>query len=198
MARRKAKGAERGDGRIKMKRFRSIPCAVSLFPETRIGLPWVRIELHSDRQNIVVFDDILADANFPTASMCNEGAKQIRADGHSIPALLEAILTLMPLDTYCWSPASVMDMTDTDRCKGLPEPPLWPEYKRLMKEAEKRDIPLQTMERFDFYGRARKAFAIVQTGETALYGNIILKMGVIAEPTTVQTVPPQAATTENC
>ncbi|XP_057376672.1 fucose mutarotase-like [Daphnia carinata] len=140
---------------------------------------------------------VLADANFPTASMCNEGAKQIRADGHSIPALLEAILALMPLDTYCWSPASVMDMTDTDRCKGLPEPPLWPEYKRLMKEAEKRDIPLQTMERFDFYGRARKAFAIVQTGETALYGNIILKMGVIAEPTTVQTVPPRAATTEN-
>lgn len=50
---------------------------------------------------------VLADANFPTASMCRDGAKQIRADGHSIPALLEAILTLMPLDTYCWSPVKI-------------------------------------------------------------------------------------------
>lgn len=50
---------------------------------------------------------VLADANFPTASMCRDGAKQIRADGHTIPALLEAILTLMPLDTYCWSPVKM-------------------------------------------------------------------------------------------
>ncbi|XP_046448446.1 fucose mutarotase-like [Daphnia pulex] len=133
---------------------------------------------------------VLADANFPTASMCRDGAKQIRADGHTIPALLEAILTLMPLDTYCWSPVSVMDVTDNDRCKGLSDPPVWPQYKRLLKEAEQRDIPLQTMERFDFYDRARKAFAIVQTGETALYGNIILKMGVISDAS--QTEPPAA------
>ena len=92
--------------------------------------------------------------------MCADGAKQIRADGHSIPALLEAILQLMPLDSYCWSPvqkvemflflncindgnqASVMDVTDSDRCKGLTDPPVWPQYKRLLKEAEKRDVPL--------------------------------------------------------
>merc|ERR1712136_646079 len=64
---------------------------------------------------------VLADANFPTSSICRDGgAKEIRADGHQIPAILEAILQLMPLDTYCWSPASVMDVTDSDRCKGLP------------------------------------------------------------------------------
>lgn len=91
----------------------------------------------------------------------------MRADGHSIPALLEAILQLMPLDTYCWSPvkvynyfvsipcphlmkfshffsfqASVMDVTDSDRCKGLTDPPVWLQYKRLLKEAEGRDISL--------------------------------------------------------
>merc|ERR1712071_581823 len=102
-----------------------------------------------------------------------------RADGHSIPAILQAVLQLMPLDTYCWSPASVMDVTDSDRCKGLTDPPVWATYRQLLSLAEKRSIELQTMERFDFYDRARKAFAIVHTGETALYGNIILKMGVI-------------------
>ena len=74
-----------------------------------------------------------------------------------------------------------MDVTDTDRSKGLSDPSVWADYKRLLKESEQRDIPLQTMERFDFYERARKAFAIVHTGETALYGNLILKMGVIPE-----------------
>ena len=74
-----------------------------------------------------------------------------------------------------------MDVTDTDRSKGLSDPSVWADYKRLLKVSEKRDIPLQTMERFDFYERARKAFAIVHTGETALYGNLILKMGVIPE-----------------
>lgn len=50
---------------------------------------------------------VLADANFPTSSICRDGgAKEIRADGHQIPAILEAILQLMPLDTYCWSPVS--------------------------------------------------------------------------------------------
>jgi len=123
---------------------------------------------------------VLADSNFPTSSICRDaGAKEVRADGHSIPAILQAVLQLMPLDTYCWSPASVMDVTDSDRCKGLTDPPVWATYRQLLSLAEKRSIELQTMERFDFYDRARKAFAIVHTGETALYGNIILKMGVI-------------------
>ena len=50
---------------------------------------------------------VLADANFPTSSTCRDGAKEIRADGHSIAALLEAILQLMPLDAYCWSPVLI-------------------------------------------------------------------------------------------
>lgn len=60
--------------------------------------------------------------------------------------------------------ASVMDVTDTDRCKGLTDPPVWQRYRQLLKEAENRDIPLQTMERFNFYERARKSYAIVHTG----------------------------------
>ncbi len=57
-----------------------------------------------------------------------------------------------------------MDVTDMDKTKGMSEPAVWPVYRRLIREAEGRDISLQTMERFDFYERARKAFAIVHTG----------------------------------
>lgn len=57
-----------------------------------------------------------------------------------------------------------MDVTDSDRCKGFTDPPVWAKYRQLLNEAEKRTIELQTMERFDFYDRARKAFAIVHTG----------------------------------
>ncbi|XP_047616269.1 fucose mutarotase isoform X5 [Phacochoerus africanus] len=88
---------------------------------------------------------VLADVNFPTSSVCRCGPEEIRADGLGIPQLLEAVLTLLPLDTYVESPSS-----------------------------------LTVIERFEFYERAKKAFAVVATGETALYGNLILKKGVLA------------------
>ena len=59
------------------------------------------------------FVAVLADANFPTSSLCREGPKEVRADGHTIPALLQAVLQLMPLDTYCWSPVSHQLSTST-------------------------------------------------------------------------------------
>ncbi|XP_017513154.2 fucose mutarotase isoform X5 [Manis pentadactyla] len=88
---------------------------------------------------------VLADVNFPTSSICRGGPEEIRADGLGIPQLLEAVLRLLPLDTYVESPTA-----------------------------------LATIERFEFYQRAKKAFAVVATGETALYGNLILKKGVLA------------------
>lgn len=120
---------------------------------------------------------VLADANFPTSSICAHGPREIRADGLGIPQLLEAILKLMPLDTYVPSPAAVMDLVDSDKQKGLPVP-VWETYKLIFIQ-NNAESNLEKVERFAFYERAKKAFAVVATGETALYGNLILKKGVM-------------------
>uniref|UniRef100_A0A3Q2SVC8 Fucose mutarotase n=1 Tax=Fundulus heteroclitus TaxID=8078 RepID=A0A3Q2SVC8_FUNHE len=120
---------------------------------------------------------VLADANFPTSSICACGPKEIRADGLGIPQLLEAILKLLPLDTYVPSPAAVMDLVDSDKQRCLAVP-VWETYAHLLHMADSQS-PLEKVERFTFYERAKKAYAVVATGETALYGNLILKKGVI-------------------
>ncbi|XP_008289597.1 fucose mutarotase [Stegastes partitus] len=120
---------------------------------------------------------VLADANFPASSICACGPKEIRADGLGIPQLLEAILKLLPLDTYVPCPAAVMDLVDSDKERYLVVP-VWPTYTGLLIEAGCH-APLERVERFAFYERAKKAYAVVATGETSLYGNLILKKGVI-------------------
>uniref|UniRef100_A0A8D3CYV3 Fucose mutarotase n=1 Tax=Scophthalmus maximus TaxID=52904 RepID=A0A8D3CYV3_SCOMX len=120
---------------------------------------------------------VLADANFPASSVCACGPKEIRADGLGIPLLLEAILKLLPLDTYVPSPAAVMDLVDCDKARYLPVP-VWETYTLLLGRAGCQ-APLEKVERFGFYERAKKAYAVVATGESALYGNLILKKGVI-------------------
>ncbi|KAM9324972.1 fucose mutarotase [Gastrophryne carolinensis] len=121
---------------------------------------------------------VLADANFPVSSISRSGPELIRADGIGIPRLLEAILKLLPMDTYVPKPAAVMDLVDSDKQKGL-KVPVWEEYTRLLSQAGC-ETPLEQLERFSFYDRAKNAFAVVATGETALYGNLILKKGVIS------------------
>nr|XP_015799727.2 fucose mutarotase isoform X3 [Nothobranchius furzeri] len=103
---------------------------------------------------------------------------EIRADGLGIPQLLKAILKLLPLDTYVPHPAAVMDLLDSDKLKGLAVP-VWDVYTQLLKQAGSH-APLEKVERFAFYERAKKTYAVVATGETALYGNLILKKGVLA------------------
>ncbi|XP_011248157.1 fucose mutarotase isoform X2 [Mus musculus] len=122
-------------------------------------------------------DRVLADANFPTSSICQCGPVEIRADGLDIPQLLEAVLRLLPLDTYVESPAAVMDLVPSDKEKGL-QTPIWKRYESLLLEADCKKT-LMKLERFEFYERAKKAFAVVATGEMALYGNIILKKGTL-------------------
>ncbi len=103
----------------------------------------------------------------------------MRADGHGIPNLLKGILYLFPLDTYVESPVSLMDPVPNDKARGL-KTPIWDDYKKLVNEAEGKTIGVELVERFEFYERAKKAFAVVATGESALYGNIILKKGALA------------------
>ncbi|XP_017268346.1 fucose mutarotase isoform X2 [Kryptolebias marmoratus] len=120
---------------------------------------------------------LLADANFPASSICACGPREIRADGLGIPQLLEAILKLLPLDTYVPHPAAVMDLVDSDKQRCLAVP-VWDTYTQLLNQAGSQISP-EKVERFAFYERAKKAYAVVATGETALYGNLILKKGVI-------------------
>ena len=115
---------------------------------------------------------VLADGNFPAES---HAQRIVRADGHGVPELLDAILKFFPMDTFVDHSASVMEPVDP----ATPEPPIWSEYRTLLQRHEGRDMELKPVERFRFYDFARAAFAIVATGETAIYANLILKKGVV-------------------
>ncbi len=117
---------------------------------------------------------VLADGNFPSASV-GKGGAVIRADGHGVPELLRAVLTLFPLDTYVAQPVSLMAVTPGDTVKT----PIWDEYKAIIAEADPRGADtVRQVERFAFYEDAKRAYAVVATGEKALYANIILQKGV--------------------
>jgi len=120
---------------------------------------------------------VIADGNFPSESI-GKNAIVIRADGHGAPELLSAILQLFPLDTYVEKPVSLMEVMPGDPI----ETPIWEEYKTIVKNVGGRDADsIGTIERFAFYEAARSAYAIVATGESALYANIILQKGVISD-----------------
>merc|ERR1712168_1499849 len=120
---------------------------------------------------------VLADAHFPTSSICLNGPKEIRADGITIPDLLEAILTILPLDTY-ESSAYLMEPVSKDKNLDLP---VWEIYKKCLKKHENRTVEVKYVERFAFYEQAKKAYAVVHTGELSKYGNIILKKGLVEQ-----------------
>ena len=113
---------------------------------------------------------VIADANFPGASL---GPRLIRMEGHSATDVLDAILSLMPLDDFAHA-AFRMEVV------GAPErvEPVMTEFAEIISRHEPGIAPMG-LERHAFYERSRTAFAIVQTGETRLYGNIIIKKGVI-------------------
>ncbi|GFG31897.1 hypothetical protein Cfor_02516, partial [Coptotermes formosanus] len=106
----------------------------------------------------------LGDANFPSTSVAKAaGTQVIHADGHDIPKLLKAILQLMPLDKSVESPVTLMAVTDADVKRGLTTP-IWDTYQEIVNKAEGRDVRITTLERFAFYERAKKAYAVVNTG----------------------------------
>ena len=114
---------------------------------------------------------VLADGNFPSAS---HAQRLIRSDGHGIPELLTAILQFLPLDTYVEHPVGLMAVVPGDPV----QPTIWKEYENIIQQQEL-SFSLEYIERFDFYERTKKAYAVVATSEKALYANIILKKGVI-------------------
>lgn len=116
----------------------------------------------------------IGDANFPGASLCS---RVIRMDGHGVPEILDAILTLMPLDQYVDHPAGLMQVVPGDTT----ETPIWETYKQILTKHEERGAGcLEEIERFAFYDRVKeKSYAVIMSGEKATYANIILKKGVI-------------------
>lgn len=114
---------------------------------------------------------VLADANFPSESC---GQRVVRADGLAMPGLLDGILSLFPLDQYDADHFVLMQVTPGD--PYVPE--IWATYEELLHKHEPGSRMGQT-ERFAFYERAKRAYAVVATGEKALYANIILKKGVV-------------------
>lgn len=118
---------------------------------------------------------VIADANFPSESV-GKNAVVLRADGHGAIDLLDAILRLFPLDSYVDHPVSLMQVMAGDPIKT----PIWDEYKAVVAKYEGRGaLAFEEIERFAFYEEAKKAYAIIATGEKALYANIILQKGVI-------------------
>ena len=120
----------------------------------------------------------IGDGNFPGASFAAEGgAEFIRADGLGVPALLDAILQVMPLDEYVDTPAMIMEVDPKD--EGL-QIPIWDEYKKIIaKHDDRGEAAVGSYERFEFYDEAEDCYCILQTGETEIYANIILQKGVV-------------------
>ncbi len=121
---------------------------------------------------------VIGDGNFPAESV-GKDIIVVRCDGHGIPELLDAILTVFPLDTYAEKPVSLMALMDSD--KGKVETPIWDEYKRIVAKHDVRGSgAVGEIERFSFYEEAKKCYAIISTGESAIYANIILQKGVVS------------------
>ena len=112
---------------------------------------------------------VIADGNFPSASM---GQRVVYLSGNGAAEVLDAVLTLLPLDTYA-KPLYLMEVVKDDNV----ETPIWEEYKSITKKYT--DAEFEHLERFAFYERAKLAYAVIATGESALYANILLKKGVV-------------------
>ena len=120
---------------------------------------------------------VISDGNFPAESMGKDSIV-IRCDGHGVAELLDAILTVFPLDTYIDKPVNLMEVMPGDDV----ETPIWDTYKEIIQKHDNRGAEtVGTIERFKFYDEAKKAYAIIATGEKALYANAILQKGVVVE-----------------
>lgn len=118
---------------------------------------------------------VIADGNFPAETMGRNGIV-IRMDGHGVPEILEAILTVFPLDQYVEKPVSLMERVPGDNA----DISIWKTYEAMIAKEEPRGASvIRTLERFAFYEEAKKAYAIIATSETSQYANILLQKGCV-------------------
>ncbi|MFA9458904.1 RbsD/FucU family protein [Halalkalibacter sp. AB-rgal2] len=116
---------------------------------------------------------VIADGHFPAARL-NENV--IRCDGHQIVPILTAILQHLPLDTYVDKPVALMDVLPGDSI-----PNIWEQYVTILKQEGFKKDSIKWESRYDFYERAKSAFAVIATSERALYANVILTKGIVSE-----------------
>eukprot|EP01125_Pyxidicula_operculata_P005709 TRINITY_DN1_c1_g1_i1.p1 TRINITY_DN1_c1_g1~~TRINITY_DN1_c1_g1_i1.p1 ORF type:complete len:157 (+),score=28.09 TRINITY_DN1_c1_g1_i1:70-471(+) len=122
---------------------------------------------------------VIADGNFPSYS---QNVPVVPAHGLTVCQILSAIMHFLPLDTYD-DAVIVMAPVPNDVSKFQDgKPPIWSDYEKIIQESEGENHKLKPIDRFEFYDRAKKSFAVVATSETAIYANIILKKGVISPP----------------
>ena len=115
---------------------------------------------------------VIVDGNYPAAA---HARRLVRLDGHGVPEILEAVIKFFPLDTFVQKPVALMA-----KVPGSDVPtPIWDVFKEIIGKEDAKAAEVGFEERFAFYERAKKAYAIVATGESALYANIILRKGVI-------------------
>ena len=126
---------------------------------------------HSDRICI-------SDGNCPGAAMAKaKNAIFLRADGHGVPELLDAVLQVIPLDTYVEKPVTLMETMECDKDMEIP---IWDTYKDIVAKHDDRGAAaVGNIDRFKFYEEAKDCYCIIQTGETAVYANVIVQKGVI-------------------
>ncbi len=116
---------------------------------------------------------VIVDGNYPAAS---HAQRLVRLDGHGVPEILEAVVKFFPFDQFVQKPVMLMAKVPGSDV----ETPIWDVFKEIIKKEDERAADFGFEERFAFYERAKKAYAIVATGESALYANLILKKGVIS------------------
>ena len=121
-------------------------------------------------------DLVIADGNFPSASIARH---LLRADGHDVLPLLDAILRFFPLDHYVPHPVALMAVVPGDTAKI----DIWDEYRRIIQRHEPAFGDFELVDRFAFYERARAAYAVLATSEQAIYANVILKKGLVKPET---------------
>lgn len=115
---------------------------------------------------------VIADGNFPSSAIAQ---RLVRLDGHGVTEILDAVMQFLPLDTYVENPVGLMAVVPGDDVK----PTIWNDYKTIIGKYEPENCKIEFVERFDFYERAKNAYAVIATGETAIYANILLKKGVV-------------------
>lgn len=115
-------------------------------------------------------DIVIADANFPSE---NYGRRVIRAEAAGGEEMMRAVLDLIPLDDYVDDNFVLLDIPPS----YTEEPPIWAAYREIANERDP-SVHEKRIDRFEFYERTKNAYAVIATGEQALYACVMLKKGV--------------------
>jgi len=122
-------------------------------------------------------DLIISDTNFPSDSVARQTrlGRLLRIDNSTAAEAVEAVLSVMPLDSFVEDSAARMEIV------GAPDevPPVQREVQQKIDAAEGRSWPMISIERFAFYERAKQAYCVIQTGERRFYGCFAFRKGVI-------------------